>query len=235
MTVKIGLIGDYSPAVTAHVAIPKAIALAADETNCEAEANWLATETIAENVGRLFDFDALWCVPASPYKSMDGALAAIKFAREKGVPFLGTCGGFQHAVIEYVRNVLGFEKADHSESNPETKMPVMTQLSCSLVEKKGTIKLKENSRVRRIYGEREITEQYHCNFGFNPEYSFLFETGEMKIIGEDADGEPRVAELGNHPFFVATLFQPERSALRGAAHPLIAAYVEAAKSFNESR
>ncbi len=235
MTIRIGLIGDYSPQVTAHVAIPKAIALAAGKTNCEAETTWLATDDILENSERLFDFDALWCVPASPYKSMDGALAAIRLAREKGVPFLGTCGGFQHAVIEYTRNVLGFAKADHTESNPETTMPVMTQLACSLVEATDVIKLNENSRIRSIYGKDEIVEQYHCNFGFNPEYRFLFETGEMKITGADESGEPRVVELTSHPFFIATLFQPERSAHSGNRHPLISAYLEAARSFQNER
>lgn len=235
MTVRIGLIGDYSPQVTAHVAIPKALKLAATATNCDTEESWLATETIAENSQQLSDFDGLWCVPASPYKSMDGALTAIRYAREKGVPFLGTCGGFQHAVIEYARNVLGFTKADHGESNPETAMPVMTQLSCSLVEATGVIKLKEDSRIRQIYAANEIIEQYHCNFGFNPEYEFLFEKGEMKITGADTNGEPRVVELAAHPFFIATLFQPERSALSGNRHPLIAAYLQAAKSFQNER
>lgn len=236
MTIKIGLIGDYSPAVTAHVAIPKALKIAAAEAKCEVEKSWLATEKLDGNLQQLSDFDGLWCVPASPYKSMDGALKAIRFAREKGVPFLGTCGGFQHAVIEYARNVLGFEKADHTESNPEAEMPVMTQLSCSLVEAKGVIKLKENSRIREIYATGEIIEQYNCNFGFNPKYRFLFEKGEMKITGADTNGEPRVVELETHPFFVATLFQPERSAILGRTHPLISAYVEAAKSFqNQAR
>ena len=237
MIIKIGLVGDYSPDVTAHVAIPKALKLAADEMNCEIEESWLPTETLAQNLQRLFDFHGLWCVPASPYKSMDGALSAIRFAREKGIPFLGTCGGFQHAVIEYARNVLGFAKADHTESNPETTMPVMTELSCSLVEAQGGIKLADNSRIHRIYGKSVIAEQYRCNFGFNPEYLFLFEKGAMKITGADVEtGEPRVVELTTHPFFIATLFQPERSAFSGATHPLVAAFAEAAESFqNQAR
>ena len=233
MKITIGLIGDYSPDVKAHQAIPQALRLAAEKTNCEVEEMWLATGEIVENFKQLSDFDALWCVPASPYESMDGALAAIKYAREKGVPFLGTCGGFQHAVIEYARNVLGFTNADHAESNPQSEMPVMSQLSCSLVGAQGAIKFDENSQIRQIYGKPETAEQYHCNFGFNPNYSFLFETGEMKITGADAEGEPRVIELTNHPFFIATLFQPERSAFSGTAHPLICAYTQAARSFSE--
>ena len=232
MKVKIGLVGDYSPDVTAHVAIPEALNLAATEAGCEVEKTWLATEAVAEDLRRLSGFDGLWCVPASPYRSMDGALSAIRFARERGVPFLGTCGGFQHAVIEYVRNVLGFEEADHAESNPGTTMPLMTLLSCSLVEVEGVIRLKEGSRARQIYGEEVVAERYHCNFGFNPKYLSLFEDGEMKITGADEDGEPRVVELATHPFFIATLFQPERSALqRGEPHPLVSAYLAAARSF----
>lgn len=231
MMIKIGLIGDYSPHVTAHVAIPKALKLAAIEAECEVAETWLATEAILEKKAQLFEFDALWCVPASPYKSMDGALSAIRFAREKGVPFLGTCGGFQHAVIEYVRNVLGFAKADHAESNPDAEMPIMSPLSCSLIEKTGQITLQENTRVARIFGASEIAERYHCNFGFNDQYRFLFKTGEMRITGADINGEPRVVEVESHPFFIATQFQPERSALAGKTHPLVSAYLEAAKSF----
>ena len=223
--VKTGLIGDYSPEVAAHVAIPKALTLAANETESRIETTWLATETVAQNIDQLSSFDALWCVPASPYASMDGALSAIQFARESQRPFLGTCGGFQHALIEYARNVLGYQEADHAESNPEAEMPLITPLSCSLVEAQGTIKLEEESRVRRIYGKSKVVEQYHCNFGFNPRYRSLLESGKMTVTGVDADGEPRVVELTNHPFFIATLFQPERSALAGVAHPLICAYV----------
>lgn len=228
MTIKIGLVGDYSPEVTAHVAIPKALALAADDTGDKVEVTWLATESIARDAEQLSSFDALWCVPASPYASMDGALTAIRFARERRLPFLGTCGGFQHAIIEYARNVLGYTEADHAESNPTAAMQLIAPLSCSLVGAEGTIKLEERSRIHRIYGEGEIAEQYHCNYGVAVRYRSLLETGEMKVTGVDAEGDPRVVELIEHPFFIATLFQPERSALAGIVHPLIRAYVQAA-------
>src|SRR5205809_607084 len=77
-------------------------------------------------------FHGIWCVPGSPYRSMDGALRANRFARENGRPFLGTCGGFQHAIIESLRNVAGLKHADHAESNPDAKMPVIVRLACSL-------------------------------------------------------------------------------------------------------
>lgn len=228
MRVHIGLIGDYSSEVAAHIAIPKSLQLAADDRETEVEVTWLATESIVQNLERLSSFDGLWCVPASPYVSMDGALSAIRFAREQHRPFLGTCGGFQHALIEYARNVLGYVEADHAETNPDATMPLIAPLSCSLVEASGAIKLKEDSRISRVYGRAEIVEQYHCNYGVNPRYQRLLEAGDMKVTGVDAEGETRVVELTGHPFFVATLFQPERSAFSGIVHPLIRSYLQAA-------
>src|SRR5215472_517831 len=106
--IRIGLIGDFNPSVKAHIAIPQAVALAANALACAAETSWLATPQLEHNATELLSaYDALWCVPASPYASMEGALSAIRFARERGIPFLGTCGGSQHAIIEYARNVLG--------------------------------------------------------------------------------------------------------------------------------
>jgi len=228
MTIQIGLIGDYSPKVTAHIAIPQALAIAANDTGIKVEVTWLPTESLAQDLEQLSTFNGLWCVPASPYASMDGALSAIRFAREGNRPFLGTCGGFQHALIEYARNVLGYAEAEHAETNPDAAMPLIAPLSCSLVEANGTIKFKEDSLIRNIYGKDEAVEQYHCNYGVNVRYQKLLETGEMKITGVAVEGEPRVVELAGHPFFVATLFQPERSALSGIVHPLIRSYLQAA-------
>ncbi len=227
-TMRIGLIGDFSPAVKAHIAIPRAVALAAKALACAAETSWLATPLLEHNTAELLSaYDALWCVPASPYASMEGALSAIHFAREQGIPFLGTCGGSQHAIIEYARNVLGLAEADHAETNPSAPLPLIAPLACSLIELQDTIYLKPGSRIATIYGRTEIVESYHCSYGLNPHYHSLFEQGGMHITGVDVKGEARVVELAGHPFFVGTLFQPERSALAGIAHPLIMAYLQA--------
>lgn len=235
MTFKIGLVGDYSPLVTAHVAIPEALRLAADALEYAVEEVWLGTEIIESNLPPLSDFDGLWCVPASPYKSMDGALSAIRCARENKIPFLATCGGFQHAVIEFARHALGLTAADHAESNPAATMPLIAPLACSLIEAEDAIILKENSRVREIYGANVITEKFRCRYGFNSNYSGLFEKADMKITGTDAGGAARVVEISNHPFFIATLFQPERAAISGQSHPLVEAYLRAAKSSANQR
>lgn len=109
-------------------------------------------------------------------------------------------------------------------------MQLIAPLSCSLVGANGTIKLKEGSHISRIYGKNEIVEQYHCNYGIDVRYQSLLESGRMKVTGVDMEDEPRVVELIEHRFFIATLFQPERSALSGIVHPLISAYLQAALS-----
>jgi CTP synthase (UTP-ammonia lyase) len=193
---------------------------------------WVHTATIdPTRAGQFSEYAAVWCVPASPYASMNGALAAIRAARELPRPFLGTCGGFQHAVLEHVRNVLGHTEADHAETSPDAVMPVISRLTCSLVERTGEILPRDGSRLRAIYGTHRADEEYHCNFGLNPEYtSLLTERSDLRAAATDRTGAVRAVELVGHPFFFATLFQPERSGLRGIEHPLISAFVAAAVS-----
>src|SRR5258707_3357751 len=203
--IRIGLIGDFNPQVKANVAIPEAIALAAQEIKQEVEVNWLATTLLEHSPETLRSgYDALWCVPASPYASMEGALTAIRFAREQGIPFLGTCGGSQHALIEYARNVLGLTEADHAESNPSTAFPLIAPLLCALVEASDTILLKPGSRIATIYGVEAIVEQYHCSFGLNSQYLSLFEQSSMHITDLEHKRQLCALELHhNHMFLCA--------------------------------
>jgi len=227
--IRIALIGDYNPEVAAHVAIPRALNLASNGSVRAVEAAWMATPLCTtKSEERLSAFDAIWCVPNSPYASMAGALCAIRFARESGRPFLGTCGGFQHAVIEYARNALGFLEADHAESNPAAALPLISRLACSLAPANGAIRLMPDSQLARIYGRTEIAENYHCNFGVNPRFESMLNAGKLNITGRDENGEARAVELAGHPFFFATLFQPEQSAFAGVEHPLICCFVRAA-------
>jgi CTP synthase (UTP-ammonia lyase) len=228
-TLRIALIGDHDPQVLAHQAIPRALELSAEQAGCTVEADWVGTATIGTDAGRqLASYAGLWCVPATPYASFDGALRAIRFAREEPRPFLGTCGGFQHAMIEFARNVLCHAQADHAESNPGAAVALITPLACPLVEQTGRIRLRDRSRLRAIYGCAEAVEGYHCSFGLDPRYAAWFDAGPLRVAAVDAVGETRAVELDGHPFFVATLFQPERAALQGRAHPLVTAFVRAA-------
>jgi CTP synthase (UTP-ammonia lyase) len=178
---------------------------------------------------KLANYQALWTVPASPYASMQGALNGIRFAREHQVPFLGTCDGFQHMIIEFARNMMGLYEADHAEENPAASLMLVAPLTCSVSEKTQTFRLTPGSKVATFYGKDEITEQYGiCNYGLNPESAHLLEQAGMRIVGVDENGETRIMELNQHPFFVGTLFQPERSAFNKIVHPLIKAFLQAA-------
>lgn len=223
---EIALVGDYSGEVPAHGAIPLALKLADSAVGFR----WVGTE----EVGRvdLGQFAGVWCVPGSPYRDTETVLSAIRFVREEGVPFLGTCGGFQHALIEIARDVLGIGNADHAETNAGGEALVITALACSLVEVAGDLRFKAGSRMARIYGGSAASESYRCRFGPNPDYVARFEGAGVVFSVRDAEGAARGMELEGHPFFMATLFQPERSALKAdaGAHPLIRAFTEAVRA-----
>lgn len=153
---RIALVGDYNPDVIAHKAIPLAIDDAAAVLELPVRYDWLATRDI-HHADALVDYDAIWVVPASPYENAEGAFTAIRYARENSVPFLGTCGGFQHAIIEYARNVMGWQDAAHAETDTEGRM-VIAPLSCSLVEKSDTIELRAHTLIARAYGRDHIEE-----------------------------------------------------------------------------
>jgi CTP synthase (UTP-ammonia lyase) len=215
---RIGLIGDRDETVTAHRAIPRAVQLASQETGIAAGSVWIGTDTIGEATEeRLATFDALWCVPGSPYRDRAGALAAIRFARERGLPFLGTCGGFQHALLEHARNVAGWDEAGNAEEDPRTKLPLIAPLSCALVEQAAAITLVEGTTLHALHGVDRVREEYHCSYGLNPAFASLLEGPGLRVSGLDDRGAVRAFERTDHPFFVCTLFQPERAALRGTA------------------
>src|SRR5216683_177668 len=169
-TLRAALVGDFDPSVVAHLAIPKALNLASTQQGIEVQPVWVHTSSIFRVDAQFASFDGIWCVPASPYASTLGALAAIRYARERGRPFLGTCGGFQHALLEYARNVCGIAEAAHAETDPGAPLPLIAPLACSLVERSGEIVLAEGGQFRRAYGQAEITEGYHCSYGLNREY-----------------------------------------------------------------
>jgi CTP synthase (UTP-ammonia lyase) len=230
--VHIALVGNYDAGITAHQAIPEALRLAAVASGIGVDFEWVPTEQIT-TAQRLSNFDGLWCVPGSPYRSMDGALRAIQFARTSGRPFLGTCGGLQHAVIEYARHVLGWADAEHAETAPAAARPVISLLECALVEATECLALLPDTHIRESYGRDEIVEGYRCRYGLNPALLDEFTSGNMKIAARSKSGEIRALELRGHPFFVLTLFQPERAALGGVLPPLVRSFVESAVRYTQ--
>ena len=221
---RIALVGDYSPAVIAHRAIPEALRLTSETLGLPLHYDWIHTSALGDDAaGPLAGYDAIWLVPNSPYANTAGALSAIRFARESGRPFLGTCAGFQHAILEYAGAVwqLDPSRAAHAELHPDAEDPVIAPLACSLVEERGRVRFAPGSRLARLYGQDHAIEGYHCNYGLNPHYAERLDDGALRATAWDDAGEVRGVELMDHPFFVATLFQPERAALNGQVPPLV--------------
>ncbi|MDB6093663.1 MAG: synthase [Verrucomicrobia bacterium] len=233
MKPSIALVGDYSAEVIAHRAIPRALELANGDAGAAVGWTWVHTRELRDPARDLANYSAVWVVPRSPYENMAGVLDAIRWARETKRPLLGSCGGFQHLVIEFARNRAGIAAADHAETNPDGPALVVEPLACSLVEQTSALRFTAGSRLREIYGCDATTEGYHCRYGVNPLYRAQLERAGLKFTAFDETGEIRGAELpaGEHPFFIGTLFQSERRALKGEVPPLARALVQAAGAF----
>jgi CTP synthase (UTP-ammonia lyase) len=225
----IAIIGDFKPENSSHRATNEALCHCAAARGLPIESRWVATTSIASTTARedLAAFSGFWIAPASPYASMEGALSAIRFAREEGIPLLGTCGGFQHIILEYARNVLGFTDAEHEESAPGAARLFISRLACSLAGRSLTIRLEPASLVARLYGRPTTHEQYYCNFGVNPAYVDALRSGALRIVGSDDEGTVRAVELSGHPFYVGTLFLPQHSSTPASPHPVISGFIEA--------
>lgn len=222
--VRIGVIGDFNGGNVTHVATNIGIQHAAEVLGREFTVDWLPTDK-PHDYGA---FDGLVCSPGSPYRSLDGALVGIRYARENAVPFLGTCGGFQHLVLEYARNVLGVSDAEHAETNPHASRLFITPLSCSLKGKQMDVEILPRTRAAAAYGTLHSNEKYYCNFGLNPEYRSQLEAAGLNVTAKDSDGDVRIMEVEGHPFCIGTLFVPQASSESGRPHPLVLAFCRAA-------
>jgi CTP synthase (UTP-ammonia lyase) len=224
----IGIIGDYQPERPSHRATDDALAHSAGALGLDLQTKWIATYALSQDgwEDRIGGFDGFFVAPGSPYKSLEGSLNAIRFAREKKRPLIGTCGGFQHVVIEFARNVLDVRDAQHAEYNPEASTLLVTSLSCSLAGKSFVVQIAPGSLAYRAYGCNQVTENYYCSFGLNPEYRAQLESAGMRTTGveageEQTHGESRIIEWPEHPFYLATLFVPQIRSTKECPHPLI--------------
>ncbi|MGW6059271.1 CTP synthase C-terminal region-related (seleno)protein [Streptomyces sp. NPDC055189] len=233
---RIALVADRSDHVRSHTRIPALLQALRAREGLNLDAYWIPTHEAHAGVE---GFDAVWVLPGSPYRSEAGALAAIRTAREQDIPFLGTCGGFQHMLLEYARSVCGLGRAVHAENTPRDDHAgdgemtgsgdeVIVPLACSLVGHEGAILLAEDSHAARLIGARKTVERYHCNYGPNPAHVETLRAHGLRFTGTDASGDIRIAELPGHPFFLATLFQPELHGDGTRPHPLITGLARAA-------
>ncbi len=227
--VRLAIVGDRDPRYVTHVGTEAAFLHAARALGLDLRVDWVPTSRLESSAASsLRAYRGILIAPGSPYRSTEGALRAIRWAREEDVPILGTCGGFQHMVIEFARNVLGVADAEHAEEHPTAGPLYVTPLACSLVGMTERVILRDGTRAFRIYGRSESDEQFHCRFGLNPEHRSEIEEGGLRTSGVDRTGEVRVMELPRHRFFLGTLFVPQVSSLPDRPHPLILALVGAA-------
>ena len=242
MLLQIGILGDFNAGLRNHQATNDALRHASDAMHANVSANWIPTVSLSDTNAKelLAAQDAILAAPGSPYRSLDGMLAGIQYARSYGVPFLGTCGGFQYALIEYARHVLGWTDASTEENDAPSAHPIITPVACPVPDCGAgapklsglrKLALKSGTLLARIYGRPVANEEYFCNFEVNPKYLTDFERSGLTLSAFGERGEMRGLEIREHPFFVATLFQPQLGSLEGAPHPLITAFVQAAASY----
>ena len=230
-SVRIAVLGEYQADRVTHPATTAATGHAAACLGLQAQVEWVGTDAIEGRGDVLAGYDGIWMAPGSPYRSLTGALEAITAARTGGIPLLGTCGGFQHIVLEYARSVLGVPGAGHAEYSPDGDDLFITALSCSLAGRPFAVRLTPATKAARAYGTESAEERYYCNFGLNPKVIADLRSAGLVTSGTDADGEVRIVELSEHPFFVGTLFVPQVSSAPGRPHPLVVAFVVAAYAY----
>ncbi len=245
--VRIGILGDYDPQSPTLPFVDKSLEHASAKLNTPVEAEWIATPSLTAVDGqkRLETFDGIWAAPGSPYKSFDGMLKGIEFARRRDWPFLGTCGGFQYALIECARNVLGIKDADSAENNSGSKNIVIYPVACATPNRaQGApklsgpipeIRLRPGSYLQSFYSQDVVVEEFFCNFEVNPEYEWAAMEAGFPVVARGPQGEIRAIESPTHRFYVATLFQPQLSSKPDKPHPLVMAFVQAAGDWGKKK
>jgi CTP synthase (UTP-ammonia lyase) len=245
--VRIGILGDFNSEFRSHHAINDSLQHAAAKLNLTVESQWLPTPSLLEpDAAKTLDgFDGVWASPGSPYQSFAGMLKGIEITRTHDWPFLGTCGGFQYALIELARNVLGIADADSAENNSGSKNIVIYPVACAVPNRAPDapklsgvipeIRLRPGSYLQSFYGKDTASEEFFCNFEVNPEYEWAAMEAGFPVVARGPQGEVRAIESPTHKFYVATLFQPQLSSKPKAPHPLILAFVQAAADWGKKK
>jgi CTP synthase len=171
-------------------------------------------------------------------RGIEGKIAAVKYARENNIPFLGICLGMQLAIVEFSRNVLGLKEASGIEFNPDTPDPVIALMpeQEGIEDIGGTLRLgaypcvlKEGTKAFKLYGKKDISERHRHRYEVNNDYREAFEGAGMVLSGMSPDGRiVEMIELKDHPYFVGTQAHPEFKSRPDEPHPLFKGLIEAA-------
>jgi CTP synthase len=246
-TVSIGLIGKYVELADAYKSIIEALIHAATYNDYKVDIQLIQSETIREDnvASKLKGLQGILVAPGFGHRGFDGKLAAVKYARENNVPFLGICLGMQCAVIEFARNVLHLDKANSKEMDHTTQYSVIDLMEDqkNITDKGGTMrlgaydcKLKKGSLMIEAYGAELIKERHRHRYEFNNEFLSAFEAAGMIATGCNPDtGLVEIVELPKHKWFVGVQFHPEYSSTVLKPHPIFMAFIKTAIAEKESQ
>jgi len=242
--VNIGLVGKYVELKDAYKSINESFIHAGTINGVKVRvlsfhSEFLNDENVAEKLGNL---DGILVAPGFGERGIEGKIAAIRYARENMIPFLGICLGMQCAVIEFGRNVLGYVGAHSTEFNKLTPYPVidMMEMQKKISGLGGTMrlgsypcKLFPGSKVYGIYNQEDIHERHRHRFEFNNEFKEAFTAAGLKATGVNKkDNLVEIIELDDHPWFVGVQFHPEYKSTVARPHPLFVSFVKAAKDYS---
>jgi CTP synthase (UTP-ammonia lyase) len=233
---KVGIVGDFDRGKHSHWATEAGLFHAAAQLGISVEPRWVPTSTLAvrDDTQSLERFAALWGAPGSPFDSMSGMLNAIEYARTRNVPYLGTCAGFQYALIEFSRNVLGVSDADSAENAPDGKNIVITPVDCALPARGprlngiSAVRPMPGSALAELCGPADLAGEFFCNFETNRDFIPRWEAAGLRVAACSPEGEMRAFELPDNRFFLATLFQPQLSSSHQRPHPIVTGFLKAA-------
>ena len=245
--VTIGLIGKYIELQDAYKSILESFIHAGAMNECQVQIQNVHSEFITDDnvTEKLAGLDGLLVAPGFGHRGVEGKIVAVKYAREKGLPFFGICLGMQMAVIEFARNVLGLKEAHSTEMNPQTPEPVIDLMEeqKKITAKGGTMRLgsypcdlKEGSLAGRIYEKSSISERHRHRWEFNNKYMEQFEKAGMLASGKNpATGLVEIIELPNHPFFIGVQYHPELKSTVENPQPVFVHFIKAARDFADRK
>lgn len=220
---RIVVLGDRDLRYLTHRELDAALALFPESTRT----GWTATDDPAAR--RLEDACGVWLVPGSPYRDDETAYAAIRHCLVTTTPFLGTCAGFQYACVELARSLADLPSARHAESDPGGDELVVQPLTCSLYGERRLVMPVPGTRLAQLCGDEPFEGFHWCGYGLSEQYVPLLTQRGVTVGARAADAGVEAIELGDHPFFVATAFQPQVGASQtGSLHPVIHAFLDAA-------
>lgn len=228
MVDKIAILGDFNPVHYTLHSLNDSTRAVQKYLKKEIQFDWIATDIFdSQIVFEKQNYKALWIAPGSPYRDMNNVLSAIEYARKNNIPTFGNCGGFQHMVIEFAKNVCGIKNADHEETNPDSEDLVIKKLVCSLRGEQEELKIiAKGSILYKAILHENLIGKYYCSYGINEKYIDVLKENGMILTSISGDGNYRSFEISDHPFFLGTLFQPALTSTENESNPVIIEFVK---------